>query len=94
MEKAIMGKEHSLKCRKEYFERVLNGSKTFEIRRNDRDFQTGDTLILRETIDNAETGRHLKCSVSYVLTSFEGLKKGFAILGILNIKLVYPTVVE
>lgn len=81
-------KEHSLKCEKNYFDRVLDGSKRFELRRNDRDFQKGDILILRETIDNAETGRKIKCTVSYVLAGYPGLKKGFAVLSILNVVLI------
>jgi len=40
--------EHILKVQPPYFEALFDGSKTFEVRRNDRAFQTGDTLILWE----------------------------------------------
>lgn len=40
--------KHELKIWPVYYERVANGSKTFEVRRNDRNFQMGDEVILRE----------------------------------------------
>lgn len=40
--------KHELKIWPQYFCRVKDGSKTFEVRRNDRGFQPGDTVLLRE----------------------------------------------
>lgn len=39
---------HELKIWPQFYARVADGSKTFEIRDNDRSFQTGDKVILRE----------------------------------------------
>ena len=39
---------HELKIWNEYFEEVFMGYKTFEVRKNDRDFKKGDTLILKK----------------------------------------------
>lgn len=39
---------HELKVVPPYFDSLVAGSKTFEVRRNDRGYQTGDMLRLRE----------------------------------------------
>jgi Domain of unknown function (DUF3850) len=39
---------HELKILPQFYERVKDGSKTFEVRKNDRGFQKGDFVILRE----------------------------------------------
>ena len=39
---------HELKCHPKYLRRVADGSKTFEIRKDDRDYQVGDVLMLKE----------------------------------------------
>jgi len=41
--------EHKLKTDRIVFTHVYSGLKGFELRKNDRDFKEGDTLILRET---------------------------------------------
>ncbi len=40
--------QHELKIWPQYYDRVEDGSKTFEVRKNDRSFQVGDTVLLRE----------------------------------------------
>ena len=40
--------KHELKIWPQYYCRVFDGSKTFEIRKNDRGFQPGDIVVLRE----------------------------------------------
>ena len=39
---------HELKTRPEPFEEIETGRKTFELRENDRGFEVGDLLVLRE----------------------------------------------
>jgi ribosomal protein S17 len=41
-------KIHTLKTWPEYYKAVVEGRKKFEIRKNDRDFQVGDCLVLQE----------------------------------------------
>jgi len=76
---------HTLKTWIEYFEEVLMGHKTFEIRKNDRDFKVGDMLILREwdKLKETFTGRSIAVNVTYILKggSF-GLEDGFVIMSI------------
>ena len=40
--------DHRLKCWPVFYADIVNGSKTFELRRDDRGFQVGDLLILQE----------------------------------------------
>lgn len=39
---------HELKIWPQYYSRVKDGTKTFEVRNNDREFQFGDTVTLKE----------------------------------------------
>lgn len=71
---------HELKIWPSYFEAVLNGSKTFEIRKDDRKFSVGDILVLKEyepgVIDysvvpevikeSRYTGRVINKEISYI----------------------------
>ena len=73
--------DHQLKTWPVYFWDVVSGSKTFEIRKNDRKFKAGDTLTLREWDPDEKkyTGTEKIVKVDYVL-SLNGLPempKGF-----------------
>ena len=76
---------HNLKTWPIYFQRVANGSKKFELRLNDRDFQVGDTLCLEEYIEeqNYYTGNIKSVNVDYILhgPSF-GIKEGYCVMSI------------
>ncbi len=52
----------------EYFQQILEGKKTFEVRLNDFEIEEGDTLVLREWDPATKnyTGRHLSRTVGYV----------------------------
>ncbi len=76
---------HELKVLPEYFEALVNGSKTFEIRKNDRNFQVGDWLLLKEWNPETEeyTGYSVLRYVSYILYDWQaGLKDGYCIMGL------------
>ncbi len=82
--------KHSVKIIPAYFDAVKNGLKTFEIRKLDRDYNIGDTLILSEwqpeTLSaGSYTGRRVNVTILYILTHDlfpDGIKDGYGVLGI------------
>lgn len=86
MKKKIGNKVHELKCWMPYFEAIYTYIKLFEIRKNDRDYKIGDSLILKEWDDIMlrYTGRECERLITYILEDAPlfGLQKGFVILSI------------
>lgn len=75
-------KVHDIKIGKEFFEDVKNNVKTFELRKNDRDYKAGEILELHEYEAGEETGRTCRKLITYMLKEFTGLQDGYCILGI------------
>lgn len=83
-----MRKIHILKIKDFWWDSVKNLKKTFELRKDDRDFKVGD--LIRFDIVDSDSG--LFCfhsrflfEITYKLTSDDfpdGLKDGYCILGI------------
>lgn len=80
---------HELKLLPEYFEGVNEGVKTFEIRKNDRDYQVKDFLRLREFDGEKYTGRELLREVTYK-TNYEQ-KEGYVVLAITEVPRNFAT---
>jgi hypothetical protein len=76
---------HAVKCILPYFEAAISGKKTFEIRKNDRDYCEGDTITLREyeispTNEPRYTGREAPFTIGYVFSKNDlGRNLGFAL---------------
>lgn len=75
-------KVHDIKIGKEFFEDVKNNVKTFELRKNDRNYKVGEILELHEYEAGEETGRTCRKLITYMLKEFTGLQNGYCILGI------------
>ena len=73
---------HELKTSTKYFSSVKTGKKSFEVRKNDRDFRAGDLLALNEFDDGAYTGRSCLVYVDYILDDPEYVNEGFVIMSV------------
>lgn len=84
--------EHELKSWPEFFEPLVAGLKTFDLRRSDdRTFSPGDTIRFREFDPRTQryTGRECRGEITYVTSashpcalSGEGLDRNFCILAV------------
>lgn len=82
-------KTHILKLSYEYWNDVMSGMKSFELRKNDRDFQLGDLIIFQECHPMVEQFTPIRSQpfrIIYILKDVPqyGLKNGYAILGIIR----------
>lgn len=81
-------KTHFVKIESVYFERILDGTKPFEIRFNDRGYQMGDKIVLMECEQLCTatdlTGREAAATIGFC-TSY-GQKENYVVFGLLNIK--------
>ncbi len=72
---------HDLKVMPAFFQPLYSKQKTFEIRRNDRDFKVGDVLNLREhSLARGYSGRSCIRRVTY-LTDY-AQRSGFVVLAV------------
>ena len=77
---------HEIKIGKDFATAILSGEKNFEIRKNDRGYQRGDTVVFRvidkegnEVEDHPLHGAAYE--ITYVLNGW-GLRDGFCCFGI------------
>ena len=77
---------HKLKTWPSFFEALREGSKTYEVRRNDRDFAVGDLLDLREWEPDGVghwTGRAEYRVVTHILHGGDfGIERGYCVMAI------------
>lgn len=83
-------KTHRLKVFIKYADAIMNGTKTFEIRRSDRNFKVGDKVVFdvvaNEGYDVRAAARHplngMVYRIDYILDDFRGLAKKYVALAI------------
>ena len=84
---------HELKCIDYLFDSVKDGSKPFDVRKNDRGFQTGDIVELvkidkdgyyvPENLDNKFSRQTLKRKITFILQGGQfGIQSGYCVLGL------------
>lgn len=72
---------HQIKLVAEFFDDAAAGRKSFELRKNDRNYKEGDVLEMEEVKDGKKTGRKCSKRIVYMMENFEGLEDGYCILG-------------
>jgi len=88
-EEAIL-RTHKLKTWPEMFDAILDGSKPFEVRRDDRSFTVGDKLVLEEWDPSKRgfsevgyTGRTIEKTITFKLPGGRfGIDPCFCVLGL------------
>jgi hypothetical protein len=75
---------HCLKTLPIFYKAIVDGIKTFDVRKKDRDFKVGDRLLLQEyhKQDEKYTGNEWSGEIVYILDSTDYCKKNFVILGL------------
>lgn len=79
-----MGKKIIVKIWPEFFLPVICGEVTSQLRKDDRDYQKGDTLVLVEYDPRKDryTGHVCRVEITDVLRGFVGLVEGYCVLSI------------
>ncbi len=81
---------HRLKIHEQYADAVLNGTKTLEVRKNDRGYKVGDKIVF-DVVTNegyavGAAARHplnwAAYRIDYILDDFEGLAQKYVALAI------------
>lgn len=82
---------HQLKIESHFFSKIVDGTKNFEVRKNDRDFHAGDYLGLNEITahpcndqlgEYKETGNFVLVKVLDVFADNRFVKDGYVIMSI------------
>lgn len=75
---------HKLKIWEPYFSKVISGEKTFEFRKNDRGYEVGDTIVLREwSAKTGYSGWQVIALITYILNGGSaGVPEDYCVMSI------------
>lgn len=76
---------HAIKTEEKPFQSVWNGDKGFEVRVNDRNYQRGDIVMLRE-VDIAHTYRTVVKQIGYIIQGRYGLPDDMCVFSLQDIE--------
>ena len=83
---------HYIKLSDKLADAVLNGEKTFEVRYNDRGYNTGDKIVFTVVDDVGVSTPHLLNTkvyeITYVLSGW-GIKENFVVFSIKPVEIEY-----
>ena len=79
---------HDLKTLVKPFQALWDGTKSHEVRKFDRDFQVGHTLLLREYDEFAESysGREIVAEITYI--TWPGMHGLPGMIGVMSISII------
>jgi hypothetical protein len=81
----IETKVHEMKIAPKYHKAVIQGIKTFEIRKNDRNFKEGDIIILKPWLDGKYIkGKAVRGKITYI-TDF-AQQEGYVVFSFVKLK--------
>lgn len=85
---------HQLKTTSKQYQAIVTGKKSFDVRKNDRAFVVGDTLLLNEIkgVEGYYTGNSCYVMVKYILKDKDhpGLRIDYVVMGIDFISIIKP----
>lgn len=79
---------HTIKIKESFADAIMNGDRTFEVRKNDRGYQKGDIVVFQAIEDTASLPLSIahpintvNFKITYVLNGW-GIKEGYVVFGI------------
>lgn len=76
---------HEIKCWPEFMHDLATGRKSFEVRKNDRDYLVGDMLLIREFNPEKKVYglKKINAEIIYILKGGQfGIEKGYIVMGL------------